>query len=202
MINHPLFKNVELKHLQKQLHITNFPKGTLLFQEGEECNSLGIVLSGEISISTLTIFDKEYTINVLGKNDIFGDNLLFNNDNKFLGDGIVTKDVAIVYIPKEILLELLENKVFLINYLNIVTEKNMLVRQRLKLLSQKSLEDKIMFYLTNEYKKNNSKTIKIKSKEDLANKLNVPRPSLSRELINLKKKGLINYNRYFITLMI
>lgn len=202
MLNHPLFKNMDLKHYQKQLHTTKYPIDSFLFNEGEECNSLGIILNGELTISTFTSLEKEYTINILGKNDIFGENLLFNKDNYYLGDGIVTKDIEIVFIPKELLLEMLSNKTFLINFLNIITEKNMNVRQRLKLLSQKSIEDKIMFYLMNEYKKTNNKNIKIISKEDLANKLNIPRPSLSRELIKLKEKGLINYDRYYITLVL
>ena len=71
----------------------------------------------------------------------------------------------------------------------------------MKLLSQKSIADRIMFYLINEYKKTGNKKVSIISKEDLANKLNIPRPSLSRELINLKDEGLIDYNRYFITLL-
>ena len=107
-----------------------------------------------------------------------------------------------MFIPKDLLIELFSNKTFLINYLSIISEKNTKLRERLKLLSQKSISDRIMFYLINEYKRIGNKKIPITSKEDLAIKLNIPRPSLSRELIRLKDEGLINYNRYFITLMI
>ena len=202
MQTHPLFKNVNLKGYKNQLNVTKYPINTLLFQEGEECNSLGLILSGELTISTLTNLDKEYTINVLHKNDIFGENLLFNKNDVFLGDGIITQDAEIMFIPKDLLIELFSNKTFLINYLSIISEKNTKLRERLKLLSQKSISDRIMFYLINEYKRIGNKKIPITSKEDLAIKLNIPRPSLSRELIRLKDEGLINYNRYFITLMI
>ena len=70
----------------------------------------------------------------------------------------------------------------------------------MKLASQKSLRDKILFYLANYAKENNTKIIPIKSKELLANILNVPRPSLSRELINLKKDGIIEFDRTKIIL--
>ena len=202
MINHPLFTNVELKHYKKQLNITTYKKNTLIFQEGEICNSLGLILSGELTISTLTNYDKEYIIDVLHPNDIFGENLLFNQNNIFLGDGIISKDAEIIFISKDTLIELFKDKNFLTNYLFIVSSKTLKLRERLKLLSQKSVEEKIMFYLLNEYKKTGNPNIKIKSKEQLANILNLPRPSLSRELIKMQEKGLIKYDRYFITLVV
>ena len=115
MNKHPIFNNVDLKHIKNQLHTKTYNENTLIFSEGEKCNSLGVIISGELTISTLTNYDKEYTINILGKNEIFGENLLFNEDNTYLGDGIVTKNSEILFIPKELLIELLTNKTFLTN---------------------------------------------------------------------------------------
>jgi CRP-like cAMP-binding protein len=200
MNKHPLFNNVDLKHIKNQLHTKTYNENTLIFSEGEKCNSLGVIISGELTISTLTNYDKEYTINILGKNEIFGENLLFNEDNTYLGDGIVTKNSEILFIPKELLIELLTNKTFLTNYLSIISKNAMEVRQRLKLLSQKSISDRILFYLNSESKRLGTNIIPIKNKEILANVLNIPRPSLSRELINLKKNNLIEYDKKTITL--
>ena len=97
-------------------------------------------------------------------------------------------------------MELLSNKTFLTNYLNIMSQNNMLVRQRLKLLSQKSITDRLLFYLNSERKRLKTNVIPIKNKEDLAIVLNIPRPSLSRELINLKEKNIIDYDKKTITL--
>ncbi len=38
------------------------------------------------------------------------------------------------------------------------------------------------------------------TKEELANQLFVQRPSLSRELAKMKKDGIIDYDRYTITI--
>lgn len=195
-----LFNNVDINQYKNYIKIKDVKSNTLLFSEGEKCNSLGIVLNGEIKISTLTPMHKEYIINFLNKGDIFGDVLLFSNDNTYLGDGIAVKDSKIVYISKKNLLMLLKNQTILENYLKMLAEKTTSINSRLKLFSQNSIEDKIMFYLSNESKKINSNTIPITSKESLANILNIPRPSLSRELINLKNKGLITYNRKHITI--
>jgi CRP-like cAMP-binding protein len=202
MNKHPLFNNIYLKEYEKQLITKKFKTNQLIFSEGETCDYLGVIISGELTISTITNKDNEYVINVLGKNDIFGENLLFNTNNHFLGDGIITKDSEIIFIQKEVLLEMFSNKTFLLNYLSLTSTKNSNVRQRLKLLSQKTIEDRIMFYLSTEQKRLGTNIIPITSKEKLATTLNIPRPSLSRELKNLKGKGLIEYNRYFIKLML
>ena len=45
------------------------------------------------------------------------------------------------------------------------------------------------------------KTIYYSSKEKLALYLNIPRPSLSRELANMAKDNIIKYDRKSITLL-
>ena len=53
MYNHPLFINCDLKDYSKDFIIKKFNNNTLVFHEGEECNHLGIVLKGQLVISTL-----------------------------------------------------------------------------------------------------------------------------------------------------
>ncbi|MDD3172026.1 MAG: helix-turn-helix domain-containing protein, partial [Bacilli bacterium] len=64
-----------------------------------------------------------------------------------------------------------------------------------------SIKDKVLFFLSETSKRTKSKIIKIKSKEQLALFLNIPRPSLSRELIILKDLGLIDYSKNYIKLL-
>ena len=52
----------------------------------------------------------------------------------------------------------------------------------------------------NNLNQNKSDTIYISSKDKLARYLNVTRPSLSRELINMKNDELIDFGKHFIKL--
>ena len=202
MYTHPLFLNFDLKEYKKDFTIKKYNSNTLVFHEGEECNHLGIILKGQLIISTLTTLEKDYVINVLNEGDLFGDTLLFSDKTLFLGDGIVSKDSEILFISKPLLLEMLKDQQFLLNFLSIISKKSLDLRNRLKLLSHKSIEERILFYLSEQKKQFGSNKIPIKSKEKLAKLLNIPRPSLSRELIKLKEKKIIDYNRYYIILMI
>lgn len=73
------------------------------------------------------------------------------------------------------------------------------IQNKIKVLSQKTVREKVLFYIKNEIKRTNSMTIYINSKEELAKIINIPRPTLSRELILLKNDGYIDYDKKTIT---
>ena len=199
MLEHPLLKNTSNDY-SNHFIIKEYKKDSLIFNELEKCTCLALILEGEVQISTLTYNDKEYTITLLNKFDTFGEFLLFSDKPFYLGDIIAKSNAKIAFIDKENLLYLLKDKVILENFLNLLSKKSMLNQEKIKVYSQNNIEDRILFYLFEESKKLNTKTIKIKSKENLALLLNIPRPSLSRSLIKLKEKSLIDYGKNFIKL--
>lgn len=184
---------------EKYVYYKEYNKNALIFLEGEKCNNVCIVIKGEISIVTSN-YDSLVEINNLKENEIFGDSLILIDDNRYLGNIMAVKDTTLCIIPKDNWLKLLENKTILKNYLEIISTKVFKIQSKVKILSQKSIREKILFYLLSESKRINKKKIPIKSKESLSLYLNVPRPSLSRELMRLKSDNIIDYNRYSITL--
>lgn len=69
------------------------------------------------------------------------------------------------------------------------------MRDKLNLLSLPTSRSKILYFLSNESRKNHSKYFTIDFNiTELAQFLNLNRSSLSRELSKLKKEGLIDYH--------
>lgn len=194
-----LFENTNIDFLHSN-NIKHYKTNSIIFNEKDECTGLSYIINGEVRISTFTYTYNEYSITTLYKNDLFGSSLLFSDRPFFLGDVICTKDTDILFIPKNKVLEWMkENNAFLNNYLNIISNKAMQAQNKVKVLSQKSIRDKILFFIK-ENNKNNC--LKIRSKEDFARYLNIPRPSLSRELIKMNNEGLINMKRNIIHIKI
>lgn len=195
---HILFENtnIDINNFKK----VNYKKNQVVFNEGDKCNYIGLVENGSITITTYTYNEKEYEINNITDNGLFGEFIIFNSA-KYLGTGIASKNTTVIQLTKKELLELFKNKTFSENYLTLISNINLRIQQKIKLLSQKEIRDKIMFLLLENKKITNSNTFFFNTKEKLALFLNITRPSLSRELINMKKDKLIDYNLKSITLI-
>lgn len=178
-----------------------YKRGDIIFNEGDECTKVGFVEYGNISITTISYSNNEYEIKSLGNNSFFGAFVLFSNKPFYLGTAIASTNTKVIFFTKQNLLQAFNDKNFLINYLNLTTKESLLTQQKIKLLSQASIRDKILFLLHENKNRNNTNVYRIKSKELLSKMINCPRPSLSRVLIELKEEGIIDYNRYEIILL-
>ena len=185
------------KDEKKLLEVKSLKKNDILYREDEKCESISIVVSGEIKISTTSFEGKELIYNVLSKNDVFGNNLIFSDEPFYKGDVIATKDSTIVIIKRENLLTLLQsNREFMISYLNVHSNFSKKLNSTIKLLSYSSAEERLRFYLFN-----NGGSIKVKSVSELANILHLQRETLSRLLTKLEKENVIKRSLHQIDLL-
>ncbi len=181
------------------LKVTNYEKNEIIKNEGDVCNSVGIVLEGKIKISNITYFNSEYIIDILKSNDMFGENLIFTNYNKYPGEIIAISKTYILFISKTLFIHLIQKEIdFLFFYLNYISNKYIELQKRIKILCQSSIKDKLIYYL--QINKNNDNVVKISSVTDLSHYLNIPRPSLSRVISQLKNEKTILVKNHFITL--
>ena len=187
------------KLLELNGKIINYNKGDIIFSEGDECKYVGYVLVGEVIIHTSSILYNDFLISTIKEGDLFGVNLLFSNNPYYLGTVEANKKTSIKFVSKKEYMSFVSNN--LEEFLSYTSNKFISLQQRLKVLSQKTIKEKILFYLVNKSNLLNTYTIPIPKKEELARYLKIERPSLSRELANLKKDGFINYNRKSITIM-
>lgn len=196
---HIVFNNTNID--QKLYKIKNYKKGDIIFEDGDICEKIGFLESGSISIVTNTYLGNEYEINHISDNGFFGTYLLFSSNPTYLGTAIANKQSTVYYFTKESLLKAFDDKQFLTNYLNLIADSSIMLQNKMKVLSQKSIREKILFILYQNYHNKHNNKYYIKSKEDFAKLINVTRPSLSRELINLQNEGIITFNKHYITLV-
>ncbi|MCF7926415.1 MAG: Crp/Fnr family transcriptional regulator [Candidatus Izimaplasma sp.] len=197
-----LFKGTRFDYDDAQ--IRQLPNDFILFREGDKSQYVGIVLTGKIHVRTISISGEVFLINTLTPGELFGDVLLFSKEHNFFpGDLVTVEDSTVALISNKVFKQyLFHDKDFLNNFLILISEKALDVNIKNKMLSQSSVREKILFYLHRQKVIQNSNKIALKmTKKDLASLLFIPRPSLSRELINMKKDGLITYDRKSITLL-
>lgn len=176
-----------LKQNEKEkISYLNLKQNQTLFHEGEECKSIFIIIEGQITILNYSLNGNEEIISILNKNDVFGNALIFSNNNHYLGEIIATKPTKLAIINKNELIYLLQkNKLFLECYINLIAEKTIKFTIKTKLLSHKNIRSRILYYL-----EINNYSIK-KNISFLAKELVLPRPSVSREISKMINEDII-----------
>ena len=194
-MNELINKLLQYKHLIKYV---DYNSNAIVFNEGDICREIGIVIKGEISISTITYAEKEETINIIKEGELFGDFLVFSPNPVYLGIGITNKKTTIAFIKRESILNIfIENKDILCAYLSYTTLKAIQLKLQTKLLSHKNIEDRIIYYFT--ITKENP--VYISSITDFSKKLALPRPSVSRSLKVMEEKNIIKREKHFFYLL-
>ena len=161
-------------------------KDQILFREDEMCQSLGIVLSGQINIVSYTLSGQEIVYNQIKEGGMFGNNLLFSSNPHYKGNVIAATDTRLVLIKKEALLDIFKtNQKFLIQYLQITADFSKYLNRQIKILSFDNAEDRLLYYLQENGR------VKFDSVSDLARTLFLSRETLSRLITRLQKERKI-----------
>lgn len=182
------------KEEQKLISVKTAKSGEFLNREGELCSFISIVVSGEVKISSTTYSGDEVIFNILEKDEIFGNNLIFSDNPFYKGDVRATKESVVVNISKDNLTSILQsNKHFLLQYLNIQSNFGKKLNSTIKMLSFSSAEERFMFYLHEQ-----KDEIKFHSITDLADILHLKRETLSRLLKKLEKENVIKRSPHHI----
>ena len=146
---------------------------------------------------------KYIVIKKLSKGEVFGEALVFSEKSFYPLTALAVNDCLIMYIKKEEVLSLcFQNKKVLENFISLLSNKVLMLNKKIKNISFKSIKEKVSNYILEESIIQNTNTINLnESKQDIAAKLGIPRPSFSRELMRLKTLGIIDFNRKFIKII-
>jgi CRP-like cAMP-binding protein len=200
-----LFKDIKYEDLSNFLNMSNYtikkyPEGNVVVIEGSNCEGLGILLEGLLEVQTFYPSGKLLTFSQLRPVEIFGEAILFSKVNKFPVTIGAIKDSKIMFIKKEDLISCLTNcHKFMENFLELLSNKLLILNKKVKMLSLESIRKKIENFLMEEYKKQRSNIIKVSlSRKEMAEHMGIQRPSLSRELIKMRDAGIIDFNREVI----
>lgn len=206
--NNEFFKGMESEEINEILNnvsysIEEYNKGTIIANEEEECNSIGLILSGTIEIQRIYQSGNTIIIKRLTKGDVFGEALVFSKQSTYPATVMSSTDSKVLNIKKEEILKLcLKEERILENFISLLSDKVFMLNNKVKSLAFKTVREKVIdFILELKRKQKSEKVILKSSKEDIASYLGIPRPSLSRELIKLRDEGFIEFDRVSIKIV-
>lgn len=195
----------EVAHLFKggYYKIRDYEKSSIIYLENQVCNTVDIILKGEVSIESINKEGDILTVVNLKPGDIMGGSLAFSKENYYPMTVMTTSKAKVLHMTKDFILNLCqEDRDFLIKFLEVLSGKNLILTDKINFMSMKSIRDKIIDFLTYEALTQNTKTIKLNiSKKKLSEKFGIQRPSLSRELKKMRDEKLIDYDHKYIEIL-
>ena len=202
------FININNEEIEKLLSnigylVKSYKKGEIIANEEDDCSSLGFVLDGTIEIQRIYVSGKQITLKRLSSSEIFGEALIFSKKSKYPSTVISFTNSSILYISKADILKLctMDERV-LGNFMSELSNKILMLNSKIKSIAFKSIKHKVINFILEQYKNQKNETITLKeSKEEIASSLGIPRPSLSRELMNLRDLNYIEFNRNTIKIL-
>lgn len=180
----------------------SYKRGVTIYEQGKVCETLDVVVTGELHAYSLGDNGSAITIFEFAKGSMIGANLLFGSHHEYPFNIYCLADCEVIHIHKKGVEKLLRDYSFVMTYIRSLSMNSQGMNRKIKMLTERTLRENIMEYLDQQSKIQNTKSVILPmSKKALADYLGVQRPSLFRELKKLKEEGIIKVSNKIIELL-
>ena len=202
---HPMFSGISLTNCQTLMNCLgcrekNYKKDQIIPVTDNLSRQIGIVISGCVHIIKEDIWGRCTFITYTEDDGIFGEVLIGENLSE---RGIVFKaaePTTVLFIPADRILHPCRNSCpfhhnLSRNLFDLVSRRNVALTEKIEITPKPPLRKKILAYLSLEAQKAGSLQLTIPlSRSEMADYLCTNRSALSRELANMKKDGILDYD--------
>ncbi|KAB2954261.1 Crp/Fnr family transcriptional regulator [Heliorestis acidaminivorans] len=177
-----------------------YKKNDTIALAGEPLESIGILLKGEALVLKETAAGHRAIMILLNPGDLFGEMVVFSKNSSWPATVIAQEESEVLFISRRKLLGQCDNSCtwhqkLIENMLRIISEKAMMLNKKVEYLTIKSMRGKLSTYFLEQYRKTGATTFRLPMKRnELADFLNVSRPSMSREMARMREEGLIDFH--------
>jgi CRP-like cAMP-binding protein len=173
---------------------------------GQPFQGLGIVADGEIALAKEMSCGNRILMGILSAGDIFGESVAFSDLKTWPMTVIANKDCSLLFLPPDKISSSCSNicsshGILINNMLRILSNKALMLNKKIEHIATKNIRGRVSSYLLEIYGQNKTASFTLPMKRyELADYLNIPRPSLSRELGLMRDDGIIAFKGAFITI--
>ncbi|MHB8125171.1 MAG: Crp/Fnr family transcriptional regulator [Desulfitobacteriaceae bacterium] len=207
-----LFQDIGVEELNGMLQclkprISEFKKSEYIAIAGENIEGVGIILKGSAMVIKENAAGNRIMVEILNPGDMFGVMAAFSGNHKWPASIHTQEPGTIMYLPPQKIIGNCEkvcemHKQLIMNLLKVLSNKALILNKKVEYLSIKSMRGKISTFLLDQYKQIGKTTFLLPIKRnEMADFLNVSRPSMSREMSRMKDEGIIDFYRSSIQII-
>ncbi len=198
----PLFDGITQSDFNGMLgclgaRILDMKKGQPVLCEGDETNSIGVILSGSVHIIREDYYGDRSVLSHIGPAQIFGEAYAFSDAQSLPVSVVPDQDGKVLMLDSRRIATCCSNAChfhnqMIYNLLRLVANKSLMLHQKIEITSQRTTRQKLMTYLTYQAKLKNSNSFTIPfDRQALADYLEVDRSGLSAQISQLRKEGIL-----------
>jgi CRP-like cAMP-binding protein len=166
---------------------------------GQPFQGIGIIASGKVALTKETYSGNRIIIGMLEASDIFGEMVAFSDNRIWPMTVIAQEDCVLLFLLPDKITGTCSNicashTTLIMNMLQILSNRASMLDKKIEHISAKNIRGRISSYLLDTYLRSGNKDFVLTMKRhELADYLNIPRPSLSREMGLMRDDGIIEF---------
>ena len=187
----PLFEGLKADEVEQFIQATEakvkrYGKEVRILKAYEANSRIGIIVEGEALVIAEDRFGNETVGHRLERGALFGSTTAIE----------AVSDVLVLWVPYTALIVAGPrlgriHGIVMRNLLRAFCRKNVLMMQKLEVLSQKTLRERLILYLLQQAGRQKTDCVKVPGRVQLAKELECNRRALTREIGLMKEKGLL-----------
>ena len=173
---------------------------------GQRFQGIGIIASGRVALTKETYSGNRIIMGILDAGDIFGETVAFSDSRVWPMTVIAQEDCVLLFLPPDKITGTCSNicashSALIMNMLRILSNKASMLDKKIEHISAKNVRGRISSYLLDIYRQSPDEHLTLPMKRhELADYLNIPRPSLSREMGMMREAGIIEFEGAQVTI--
>ncbi|MCL1926319.1 MAG: Crp/Fnr family transcriptional regulator [Syntrophorhabdaceae bacterium] len=200
----PLFQRISFSDFERMLGCMSaktvfYKKDDVILLSGDTINFVGLILSGSVKIIKEDIDGRFSILTKFDVSEVFGEAFACAGISQSPVTIQAAEDSEILFIDYKKIITSCTNvcpfhSMFIENMLKLVALKNLMLNQKIEILSKRTTREKLMCYFDTERGAAKKFTIPF-NREELARYLCVDRSAMSNELCKMRDEGQIKFNR-------
>jgi len=199
-----LFKGITPSEIAQMLNClsprgADYAKGGLVAQASGPMQEIGIVLDGAVAVTKETPLGERIVLNKIQPGGIFGEVAALSDLQRSPATIFALEKSTVMFIrPSKILMPCSRtcrwHTLLTENLIHIVADRALYLNRKIDFLTIKSMRGKLCTYLFEQYRKSGKQRFTLPyNRNELADFLNVSRPSMSRELGRMRDEGILAF---------
>ncbi len=201
-----MFSGVEESDIEIMLvclgaRLGEYKKGEFVLRQGEHINDIMVLVEGDLHIQKDDYWGNRSILGNIAVGDMFGEAYVAPQSGAILNDVVAIEDSTVIFFDVKRVITTCPSacrfhSMVVQNMFFAISEKNKKLVQKLGHMSKRTTREKLISYLSEEAKKQNSSKFTIPfNRQQLADFLSVDRSAMSNELCKMRDEGMLKFEK-------